>query len=166
MTNFLFIIAWLIGFLSLIFMFIEGFATLKFSSWSFTNGIIVLKRTIQLPVKIDKNIKSKALKNCKIKIASENEIYFWNNIKRTFFSRNSAFAIKGTITKQSGQWIMTGRIPISSTLFVLAFSLVCFIVGGIFLFIGLGLVLLIFLSCVVLERKRSKTVVSEIESYF
>ena len=168
MITFLFILACLIGFTAGIFMFIESFATLKFSSWSFTNGIIVIKKVIKLPRDIDKDVEIKALENCKIKIVSNNEVYFWSNVKRKFFSRNSAFAIKGIITKENDQWVMTGRLPISSTIFVLAFSVgwFCTSKGSASLLIGLGGILFILLSSVIQERYRTKTVINEIQSYF
>ena len=63
---------------------------------------------------------------------------------------------------------MTGRLPISSTIFVLAFSVgwFCTSKGSASLLIGLGGILFILLSSVIQERYRTKTVINEIQSYF
>jgi len=173
----LFGIAWVTAIVSWLLSIAELIATNRFSEWPYSKGLRVLnyETTLSLPTCIEEKVID--LKDVKAKIINEHKIFFRQKMKLFGFKISTPFPIKGVILHKEGKWIVDGRLPIFTVVFIVAW-LFGWSVGGISSIVksnfneGISSLLMGWLVAAILvvisvpvEKRRAKLAVKEIETY-
>ncbi len=172
----IFLAAWIIGVISWLLAVAEFVAANRFAPWAYSIGFTIFKESANLPKILSITDKIVELDGVKLKIVSENKIFFIR--KNAFFELKirTPFPIRGIIVKNNNKWQYEAVIPLFTVIFLAAW-LIGWSASGISAFargdykeitiITSGWIFVTFMALfsLNLEKKRAKAIKEKIENY-